>query len=103
MKTSTIIAAAIFTLQSGFLFAGNDHVSTPVTNETSMVSTIILAPVTPAEATFEDFVPINAETPSLNTLAPSVPQVADFEDASGTPDIANRLLNPLTPAEAEFE
>ncbi len=47
MKTTTIIIAAIFTLQAGILFAGNDKISTAVSNETSSMTILALAPSTP--------------------------------------------------------
>jgi len=119
MKTTTIILAGLFTLQTSLLFAGNETV-TPNTARV-LLTPAALAPVPPAEATFEDF-PEPAEPallapitppeagfedtaeifPDLSGMAPSTPGVADFGDAPEPgPDFS--LLPPVPPAEADFE
>ena len=97
MKATITILAAVLTFQAGILFAGNEITSAPVTNESAMIS---LAPIMPAEATFED---INATTIDITNLAPSMPLEADFTDV--TPDAIIDLMNlaPTTPATADFE
>jgi hypothetical protein len=127
MKATTIIIAAVLSLQFNFLFADNpdNNVSnnasvneianlrmidlTPVTPSEAGFSDVIpeplvnvtkLAPVTPAEADFND----NAPEMKVNTidLAPETPSVADFEETDADqPD--NNLLIPVTPKEADFE
>ncbi|MEI7725774.1 MAG: hypothetical protein WCK09_11765 [Bacteroidota bacterium] len=122
MKTTTIIIAAIFTLQAGILFAGNDNISTPVANITSAITLTALAPSTPVEATFEDMIPLNemnslipvipaeatfeempADMISLVMLAPVTPVTADFNDSAVSVAIAPASLAPITPATADFE
>jgi hypothetical protein len=98
MKTTTIIIAAVLTLQAGFLFAGNESSSAPVTNESASISLATLAPSTPAEATFEEFAAAN----EFGSLIPAVPTEATFEDVSG--DMASTFtLAPATPVTADFE
>ena len=122
MKTTTIIIAAIFTLQASMLFAGNDNISIPVTNETSAIILTALAPSTPVEATFEEMIPVNemntlvpvtpaeatfeempADMISLALLAPLTPVTADFNDTTDSDTIAPASLAPVTPATADFE
>jgi hypothetical protein len=120
MKATITILAAVFTLQAGILFAGNETISTPVASESAIIT---FAPSAPLEATFEDatttvidFVAIAPATPveadfsdiapdasiDLTNLAPLTPVVADFEDVIDvTIDITT--LAPVTPAAADFE
>lgn len=118
MKATTLIIAAALTLQVNFLFAGNDIVSAPVSNE-SNISLASLAPVTPGEATFEEdampgiddlapvtpveagFEEMSAEVVSSLGLAPSTPSAAGFSDASEEMNITS--LAPVTPSEADFQ
>ncbi|MDP1621325.1 MAG: hypothetical protein Q8M08_03210 [Bacteroidales bacterium] len=118
MKTSTIIIAAILTLNTGLLFAGNETTTASVTNRNRMIS---LAPSMPLEATFEDAVTIETnnlipvlpaeaefnDTPSemvsFADLAPVTPAVADFDAAVEVIWIDLATLAPRTPAEADFE
>jgi hypothetical protein len=98
MKTSTIIFAAVLTLQAGILFAGNENSSAPVTNEAATITMTFLAPATPVEATFEEFV---AEV-GISSLVPVTPSEAAFEDMPG--DMASTFnLWPVTPVTADFE
>ena len=97
MKATTIIIAAFLTLQAGILFAGNDNITAPAANETSMISLASLAPSTPLEATFEEIVTVN-----MADLMPSVPAEATFEDMTSemNPPVD---FAPVTPAVADFE
>jgi len=96
MKATITILAAVLTLNAGILFAGNEIISAPVTNESFITA---IAPITPTEATFEDF---NPTTVDIATLAPVTPAVAEFSDSiSLTIDI--NALAPITPAAADFE
>jgi len=109
----------VLILQAGVLFAGNEISSAP---SASAHSTILFAPVTPAEATFEEFIPVMevvvsgpvvpveatfeetiTETLSVTDLAPGTPADADFEDVAGTfsPDTIG--LAPIITDEADFE
>jgi len=116
MKATAVILAAIFTLQAGILFAGIDNA--PAANDKSTIS---FAPVTPAEATFEDATTISvvdlmpltpaeasfddmpAVLPSVGNLSPATTSEVDFEDMVEVTVYDNGLLAPITPAEADFE
>ena len=119
MKTKIITLAAVLFLQAGFLFAGNESTSAPVT---SPIATIRLAPTTPVEATFEEVAFVNEcsalvpVTPSEATfedmptdmisivdVAPALPTEADFDDYVVTITIDNALLATVTPTLADFE
>ncbi|MCX6250222.1 MAG: hypothetical protein NTX61_05665 [Bacteroidetes bacterium] len=96
MKTTTIILAAIFALQVNFLFAANDGVPLKSGAELNYNSSMILAPVTPKEATFEDL----SFSYEFSVLAPVTPTEAFFEDA--IEEVININLVPVTPFEADF-
>ncbi|MEI6681327.1 MAG: hypothetical protein WCO44_01790 [Bacteroidota bacterium] len=119
MKAKILTAVTVLILQAGLLFAGNETTSAPASSERSSTS---LAPVTPAEATFEEFIPvrelfvsgpvtpveatfeeITTETPSVADFAPGTPAGADFEDAAGTLPVDTNGLAPIIKAEADFE
>ena len=97
MKATTIILAALFTLQVSVLFAGNE--STPVTSATveTTLDMTALIPVTPAEATFEE---ATIEVIDFAALIPVFPMEAEFEDMVPVVDLGS--LAPVTPAEADF-
>ncbi len=59
-----------------------------------------LAPVTPAEAEFED-IP-DASPVDVSALAPSTPAAADFEQPEAAGNPVYPLLAPIPPAEADF-
>jgi hypothetical protein len=103
MKAKSILIAAAIILQGSLLFAGiSETKSTPGAGEYNLVTMNILAPVTPAEATFEDVSFTGAGAADISVLAPSVPAEASFEDAEATaPEIP--ALAPSTPAVADFE
>jgi len=96
----TLTIAAVLTLQAGVLFAGvdNDEVnaSTPVT----IPNIAALAPVTPAEAVFEDIIPAVND---ISVLAPVMPAEADFTDTPSVIVVDPSDLAPMTPAEADFD
>jgi hypothetical protein len=124
MKTTIIIIAAIFSLQAGNIFGANDLNNNEPMKDFSATTGFTLAPVTPAEADFSDFIsepvmtssflapvsPASADfgdnapemvTASIN-LAPNAPLTADFEE--NTPDQDGSVsLAPTTPMAAEFE
>ncbi|MEI7526777.1 MAG: hypothetical protein WCJ95_20680 [Mariniphaga sp.] len=122
MKTTITFLAAVLTLSANVLFAGNETSSAPVSNDNATFTMAILAPVVPAEATFEDFTSVNEIatlapfTPSEATfeempvdatlvfdLAPVAPIQADFEDVVADVIVDNGFLAPTTPAVADFE
>ena len=96
MKATITIIAAVLTLNTGILWAGNESSSVSIANESAMIS---LAPVTPAEATFED---VNVTTIDVAAIAPTMPLDAEFTDVA--PDISIDLTNlaPFAPAVADF-
>ena len=94
MKATTTILAAVLTLSMNVLFASND--GAPVNSETNSVLT--LAPSTPSEATFEDMTGLTA----VFNLAPVTPDEADFPDVDAESTIDFSLLAPVTPSEASF-
>jgi hypothetical protein len=99
MKTITITIAAILALQVNVLFAGNiNSYDTPVTNENSSNLMNSLAPTTPLEASFED----DATLTDYTLLAPITPTEAGFEDMP--PEMTSIInLAPVTPTVANFE
>lgn len=91
-----ISLTVLFALFANVSFAGNDYLNTnPVVNNTTIV---LLAPVTPAEATFDDTTPIA----DILRFIPVIPSEAGFEemnaDATGSVN-----LSPSLPEEADFE
>jgi hypothetical protein len=98
MKTTTITLAAIFTLFTNVLLAGNDFVSPPAAPSSYAYSIVTFAPVAPAEATYEDTTP----AADLNDLVPVVPSEASFGD-SVTNEVSVADLAPVIPSVADFE
>jgi hypothetical protein len=106
-ETMKVILTMIvmFGLQINFLFAVNP-VENSIANNFSNCRTclnnttaILLAPITPAEATFSDEA-ADAQT----VLAPTTPSEASFEDEAGFTDtFIPEDLAPETPSEASFE
>jgi hypothetical protein len=97
MKATTILLAALFTLQVSVLFAGNESTVPTKTSVESTLDLTALIPVTPAEATFEE---VNIEVIDFDALAPVVPVEAEFEELVPVIDLGS--LVPVTPAEADF-
>jgi len=97
MKATMITLAAIFTLISNVLFAGNDYLNTTPLTVNSTYTLNTFAPVLPAEATFEEA----AVAADYSGLFPAVPAEASFEDAN--PEISVNSLAPAVPSEADFE
>ena len=82
MKTKIIIVLALISLNINLVSARNNSpkgVDGPAKFEWTVSSTL-LAPVTPTEATFEDVTDGNPVPSSINSLAPDVPKEASFED-----------------------
>jgi len=104
MKATTIIIAAVLSLQFNILFAGNpdNNVNNNASdNEIAYINMINLAPVTPSEAGFSD---VNPE-PLVNVtkLAPVTPAEADFNDNAPEMKLNTIDLAPETPSVADFE
>jgi hypothetical protein len=96
MKTNTIILATLLILQVSSLFAINDGIPMNTNKEMNLSTVLLLAPVTPKEATFEEMSP----TAEILFLAPVTPKEASFEDEAEGFSINH--LAPVTPAEADF-
>jgi len=96
MKTSTIILATLLILQVSSIFASNDGVTVNLNKEMNFNTVVLMAPVTPKEATFEDMSP----TTEIVVLAPVTPKEASFENEAENFSINS--LTPVTPAEADF-
>ena len=96
MKATTTILAAVFTLSLNVLFASND--GAVVNNEINSVFTS-LAPSTPNEATLEE---VNDATVAAFILAPTTPIEADFSDFITETTIDITALAPVIPSEADF-
>ena len=120
MKTNTIILASLLILQVNSLFASSDGVPVKANKEMNFSNIILLVPVTPKEATFEEtllvtetivLAPVTpkeatfgdkAEDIVITCLAPQTPAEADFNDDEAELDTVTVILPPVTPAEADF-
>jgi hypothetical protein len=102
MKATSIIIAAVLSLQFSLLFAGNDETRSIANNEAVSNSLTTLAPVTPVEASFEDAELTNTFNYSISVLAPVTPVEADFSDVVPEKNIDLTILAPVTPAQADF-
>jgi len=84
MKTKIIIILVLTTLNINLVSAfnyspkGTDGPS----KSSASVPSVMLAPITPSEATFEDATELIPVTSSLTSLAPVVPKEASFEELS---------------------
>ena len=96
MKTNTIILATLLILQVNSLFAINDGIPMNTNKEMNLSTVLLLAPVTPKEATFEEMSP----TAEILFLTPVTPKEASFEDEAENFSIIK--LAPVTPAKADF-
>jgi len=123
MKAKSIILAAIFTLSSlNVLFAKDNSVFVPTMNASEILNLKVLAPITPAEASFEDVIsgmdfshlapvtPVEAafedviyEIPNFSDLAPVTPAVASFSDFDDTTTLSIDVLAPAIPMVADFD
>ncbi len=112
MKTTNMITkktiytlAAFLALQFNTIFAAVNISESPVssTENTLTIPATLIAPATPAEATFEDMVELNTAAADLAALAPVMPGVADFSDGAPVTEISIASLAPIAPLEADFE
>ena len=103
MNTKIISLLTILALNFSISFASNDVKFTEIRSVESTM--IILAPVTPSEADFSDPVPVADASSTI--LQPVTPKEATFDDEIYTESIKEEsLLNslsPSTPNEAGFE
>lgn len=101
---SLYILTALLGFQFNTLFAATGFSESTLLSNAIMTSiaTPILAPVTPAEATFEDVSEAGATAIDIVALIPMIPMTADFSD--GAPEAGIQInLAPVTPKEADFE
>jgi hypothetical protein len=104
MKTIYILAA-FAGLQFNTIFAAANFSESPVvSNEVILgITSAMLLPATPSEATFEDVVELNSTFTDISALTPVIPMIADFNEGAPIADISLIDLAPVTPKEACFE
>jgi len=106
MKTintiQTLILTGMFLFSVNTIFASTDSDSKEMNSESGSLNTSILAPVTPAFATFEEMTESTVSILTISDFAPTTPVDATFEDAPDTGMIFNSLA-PILPNEASFE
>ena len=107
MKTlkTIFILAAFLGLQLNTIFASTVTGDAPssLINSAGNTSAIVLAPVTPAEATFEETADLSSVVQSINALTPLMPLVADFNDEAPMNETRVISMAPITPKVADFE
>ncbi len=97
MKTKLILIFALISLNINFVSAhihATKGVEGPTTSEMKF-SVALFAPITPAEATFEDATYMNPVISSVSTLAPVTPKDATFEEISGAEKTVINLSTPV--------
>ena len=102
MKATTILLAAVLSIQISVLFAGNKETTPTENTESASLNINQLAPVTPEEATFEEGIETVVSAFDFSRLAPVTPEEAGFTDIVPEKNIDLTILAPVTPAEAEF-
>ena len=112
MKSIKIIIAAILTIQTGILFAGNERM-TPVTEVIPTVNILLLLPSVPCETTLEDtFIGLSPVTPAVESssemvsftdLTPVIPFEVDIMDAEDQTSFDLHPILPFVPVEVDFE
>ncbi len=103
MKSACMLAV-LTGLHFSTVFAAVNYSDAPASsnNTLTIFSTPLFAPVTPAEATFEEMNDA-AVYPAINMLSPVNPAVADFNEEAPAPAVSVATLAPITPREADFE
>jgi hypothetical protein len=97
MKTiTTIFLTGIMILQVNSIFANSDGVPMGSNKEMNLSAFLLSAPVTPKEATFEEF----STAAEITLLAVVTPKEATFDDETEIFMMAR--FAPVTPAEADF-
>ena len=104
MKTIYILAAFLG-LQYNTIFAAVHFSESPGLSKEIMavVSSAMLTPETPSEATFDDATEMNETGITPWAITPVIPMIADFNDAAPVTEISQLNLAPVTPKEADFE
>lgn len=104
MKTIYVLAA-LLGLQFNTMFAAGNFIEAPApaSNTSSIIATSALAPVIPAEVTFEDVSAIEENMPAAMILAPIIPLAADFGDETPAAEISIISLAPVAPITADLD
>jgi hypothetical protein len=97
MKTKLFIIPAFIILNINLVSA---HINSRVgvegpTKSKITISVSLIAPITPAEATFEDGADVNPVVPSPASLAPVTPKDASFEEISSGEESTPTVLSPV--------
>ena len=98
----TLILTGMFLFSVNTMFASADSDSKEMNSESVSLTSIVLAPVTPAFATFEEMTESTVSILTISDFAPTTPVDATFEDALDTEMIFNSL-SPVLPSVASFE
>jgi hypothetical protein len=101
MKTKLIVILALITLNINLVSA---HINSPKGDEGPAKSEVtvpvaLLAPVIPAEATFEDATDMNPVVSILSSIAPVTPKEASFEET--TPAVTSPVNQKIQTIEKE--
>lgn len=104
MKPHYIIAV-ILGLHINTMFAAVNYSESGISSNLTIseVAATMIAPATPAVATFEDVTETSSASININALSPVVPMVADFNDGAPVADVSTIVLAPSTPIVADFE
>jgi len=98
----TLILTGMFLFLANTIFASTDSDSKEMNSESVSLTSIVLAPVTPAFATFEEISESTVSILTISDFAPTTPVDATFEDALNTEMIFDGLA-PVLPNEASFD
>ncbi len=98
----TLILTGMFLFSVNTIFASTEGASKEMSSEAVSLTSIVLAPVTPTFATFEEMTESTVSILTISDFAPTTPAGATFEDALDTEMIFDDLA-PILPGEASFD
>ena len=98
----TLILTGMFLFSVNIMFASSHSDSRYMNSEAASLNTLILAPSTPAFATFEEISESTVSILTISDFAPTTPVDATFEDAMDAVMIFDGLA-PVLPVSATFE
>ena len=98
----TLILAGMILFSVNTMFASTEGASKEMSSESVSLTSIVLAPVTPAIATFEETSESTVSILTISDFAPTTPVDATFEDALDTEMIFDGLA-PVLPNDASFD
>ncbi|MEI6889026.1 MAG: hypothetical protein ACOYM0_06345 [Bacteroidales bacterium] len=98
----TLILTGMFLFSVNTMFASTEGASKEMNSEPVSLTSIVLAPVTPAFATFEEISESTVSILTISDFAPTTPVDATFEDVLNTEMIFDSLA-PVLPVSATFE